>query len=109
VSSVDVLREAGPEGLHVSQIAERNGTEVGTCGSSPSIAHILRLLSTHHILREVRPGVFTNNRISALLDSGKGSAELGVMESPEKKYEGTNGVASFVGLWYVSLPSPPQF
>jgi hypothetical protein len=39
-------------------------------------AHILRLLSTHHILREVKPDVFANNRISALMDSGKEVREL---------------------------------
>ena len=33
--------------------------------------HILRLLATHHITREVRPNVFANNRISSVIDSGK--------------------------------------
>jgi hypothetical protein len=46
---------------------------------SLSTAHILRLLSTHHILREVRPDVFANNRISALMDSGKDSEGLKVL------------------------------
>ena len=43
------------------------------CGTT---AHILRLLSTHHILRELTPDVFANNRISALMDSGKKVEEL---------------------------------
>ena len=33
--------------------------------------HILRFLATHHWLREARPGVFANNRLSAQLDTGK--------------------------------------
>jgi hypothetical protein len=45
-------------------------------GVGYQIVHILRLLSTHHILREIRPDVFVNNRIGALLDSGKGVEEL---------------------------------
>ncbi|KIM86573.1 hypothetical protein PILCRDRAFT_815806 [Piloderma croceum F 1598] len=93
--TVEILREAGEGGLHVSEIAKRNGTDIGKC------AHILRLLSTHHILREVKPDVFANNRISALMDSGKEVRKLvkfGRDGCPEKKYEGTNGVAAFVGL-----------
>jgi hypothetical protein len=41
--------------------------------NNPHTAHILRLLATHHVLREVTPNsdVFANNRISALLDTGK--------------------------------------
>ena len=41
-----------------------------------SSAHILRLLATHHILREVTPDVFATNRISSLIDSGKSAREL---------------------------------
>ena len=37
---------------------------------------VLRLLATHHIFREVSPDVFTNNRISSLLDTGKPLEEL---------------------------------
>lgn len=37
---------------------------------------MLRLLATHHILLEVSPDVFANNRISALVDSGKTIEEL---------------------------------
>ena len=39
-------------------------------------AHILRLLATHHILREVSPDVFALNRISSLVDSGKMFSQL---------------------------------
>ena len=40
------------------------------------LAHILRLLATHHIFRELSPNVFTFNRISSLMDSGKTLEEL---------------------------------
>ena len=39
-------------------------------------AHILRALATNHWLREVRPGVFANNRVSSQLDSGKTVEQL---------------------------------
>ena len=34
------------------------------------------MLATYHWLREVRPDVFANNRLSALVDSGKTLEEL---------------------------------
>ena len=43
--------------------------------------HILRLLATHHIVRECAPNIFTMNRISSLLDSGKPVAKLRQWES----------------------------
>lgn len=36
----------------------------------------MRLLATHHITRELRPDVFTNNRISSLIDTGKQVEDL---------------------------------
>jgi hypothetical protein len=33
-------------------------------------------LATHHIYREVKPDVFSNNRVSSLLDTFKPSAEV---------------------------------
>ncbi|KIM86581.1 hypothetical protein PILCRDRAFT_774750, partial [Piloderma croceum F 1598] len=88
--TVEILHEAGEGGLHVSEIAKRNGTDIG------KYAHILCLLSTHHILHEVKPDMFTNNRISALMDCGKEVREL--VKCPGKKYKGTNGIAAFIGL-----------
>ena len=37
---------------------------------------ILRLLATAHYLREVKPDVFANNRLSSLMDSGKTPEQL---------------------------------
>ena len=67
---MELLREAGPDGLHVRAIAERTDVD------ESKIAHILRLLATHHILCEVSPNVFANNRISSLVDSGKPFEEV---------------------------------
>ena len=39
-------------------------------------ARCMRMMATHHIYREVKPDVFTNNRISSLLDTKKQSAEI---------------------------------
>ena len=84
----EILREAGPPGLHIKSISEQSGIEASKLGQSLdaamhmastytfSLAHILRLLATHHILREVTPDVSTTNRISSLIDSGKSAREL---------------------------------
>ena len=40
------------------------------------IGHILRLLATQHIFKEVAPDVFANNRISSTIDTYKSVAEI---------------------------------
>ncbi|EKM53088.1 uncharacterized protein PHACADRAFT_210808 [Phanerochaete carnosa HHB-10118-sp] len=107
----EMLREVGPRGLSSREIAEKIQAQLGASGEgkgfngektvvdSTRISHVLRLLATHHITREVRPDVFANNRISSVIDSGKSWQELVDMkQSPERKYEGTDGIAAFVGL-----------
>ncbi|TFY80217.1 hypothetical protein EWM64_g3795 [Hericium alpestre] len=102
----ELLSQAGPDGLHVSIITARlapylsnpahprtSGMEEGTEGK---VAHILRLLATHHLLLERSPDVFALNRVSALLDTGKDFSE--VVGCPEKKYENTDGIAAFFAL-----------
>ncbi|TFK23982.1 hypothetical protein FA15DRAFT_694701 [Coprinopsis marcescibilis] len=92
---VEVLRESGVEGLHIGVLSERSGIEAS------KLAHILRLLATHHIFREISPDVFALNRISSLMDSGRTTQELSEYQTtgrPELKYQGTNGIAAFVGL-----------
>ncbi|KAJ7143715.1 hypothetical protein C8R44DRAFT_139056 [Mycena epipterygia] len=56
----EVLRH-GP--VHVREIAARTGVE------QAKLAHILRLLATHHLLREAAPDIFATNRISSLIDT----------------------------------------
>jgi hypothetical protein len=68
-----------------------------------STAHVLRLLATHHIIRERAPNIFTMNRISSLLDSGKSTAQLRQWES-----EGRLVACSFaIFILLVALISSP--
>ncbi|KAJ7621005.1 O-methyltransferase [Roridomyces roridus] len=80
---------AGP--LHVSVLAPRVGVPERT------LAHVLRLLATHHYVREMSPDVFAVNRISSLVDTGQPFEEL--VADPTRKYAGDGGaVPAFVGL-----------
>ncbi|KAJ7143712.1 hypothetical protein C8R44DRAFT_845906 [Mycena epipterygia] len=77
--------------VHVREIAARTGVE------QAKLAHILRLLATHHLLREAAPDVFATNRISSLIDTGKPLHAL--VAHPERKYDDdASAVAAFVGL-----------
>lgn len=87
-NAVEACREAGPQGLHVKDIAAVRNVD-------PSkLARILRLLATHHIFLEVAPDVFANNRVSSTMDTGKSIKEL--KENPGSKHIGTNGLAASV-------------
>ncbi|KAE9393796.1 S-adenosyl-L-methionine-dependent methyltransferase [Gymnopus androsaceus JB14] len=68
-SLVEIVREAGAQGIHVNDIAAKNNTD------PLKVARILRFLSNHHIFREITPNVFASNRLSSVLDSGKPSKE----------------------------------
>ncbi|KAF8334404.1 hypothetical protein F5887DRAFT_652169, partial [Amanita rubescens] len=87
----EILREAGPEGLHVKDIAAKNKLDVHKLASS------LRMLATHHIYREVKPDVFANNRVSSLADTSKVSAEI--IADPEHKHDNTVGVSALVSFF----------
>ncbi|KAG6865590.1 hypothetical protein C0991_001139 [Blastosporella zonata] len=71
----EILREAGPQGLHADEIAKICDVDSNKLG------------------KEVTPGVFANTRISSVMDTGKYVAEL--LERPNDKHEGTPG---FVAL-----------
>ncbi|KAJ8590159.1 hypothetical protein M405DRAFT_790646 [Rhizopogon salebrosus TDB-379] len=96
---VEILREAEDERQRVlsesdpgwNSAHDGQKTNISLC-----LAHHLRLLSTHHILRETAPDTFAITRVASLLDSGKSVAS--VFANPEKKYEDTTGIAAFVGL-----------
>ncbi|KAF9447111.1 hypothetical protein P691DRAFT_776367 [Macrolepiota fuliginosa MF-IS2] len=91
----EILREAGSAGSHVCLISEKNGVD------KVKLAHILRLLATHHVVRELSPDVFALNRVSSMIDTGKRFQDVQQWTAggvPEKKYEGTSGTAAFVGL-----------
>ncbi|KAI1787760.1 S-adenosyl-L-methionine-dependent methyltransferase [Ganoderma leucocontextum] len=96
----EIMRAAGPGGLHTNELAQkidevRAGKGPVSKPFDPSpLSHIFRLLATHQIVREVRPDVFANGRISALLDSGKTPEQIRI--APEKKYDDTNGVPAII-------------
>ncbi|KAI0373557.1 S-adenosyl-L-methionine-dependent methyltransferase [Pilatotrama ljubarskyi] len=100
--TVEILRAAGPNGLHVRDIASaidgmRAVPKADLEPTDPSkLSHILRLLATHHWLREVGPDIFANNRLSALVDTGKTMDQL--RETPHKKYDDTDGIAALVAM-----------
>jgi len=50
-----------PQGLPASELAARSGLDAG------KLTRILRLLATRHCFKEVKPGVFANNRLSMKL------------------------------------------
>ncbi|KAJ6602649.1 O-methyltransferase [Mycena vulgaris] len=85
---VEILREAGPNGLDVEKIAKKARTD------PDKLARILRLLATHHVFREVTPNVFANNRISSVIDKGKPSDVL--FEKPAEKFIGTSGLGAYL-------------
>ncbi|KAF7344103.1 S-adenosyl-L-methionine-dependent methyltransferase [Mycena venus] len=82
----EILREAGPQGLHVKDIAAKNGQD------AEKLARFIRYLATHHVYREVSPNVFANNRISSMMDTLKPSREI--LADPEHKHEKTMGLAA---------------
>ncbi|GJJ06647.1 hypothetical protein Clacol_000841 [Clathrus columnatus] len=85
----EILQEAGPQGLHISDITTINGQDPVKLGAC------LRYMATHHVFREVTPNVFANSRISSLLDTGKSFQEL--LSYPHKKYENTSGLTALIG------------
>jgi hypothetical protein len=84
----DVLAEAGPDGIHVEEIAKKTRTDPSKLG------RIMRPLTTRHIFREIAPDVFVHNRISSLLTSGR-SLEA-TQERPQDKYQGIAGIFAIV-------------
>ncbi|KAJ7679477.1 O-methyltransferase-domain-containing protein [Mycena polygramma] len=75
-------------GANAKEIAAPAGVDPGLT------ARILRLLATHHIFREVFPGVFANNRVSSTLDKGKSSSAL--FSNRAERLTGSSGIAALV-------------
>ncbi|KAJ6597934.1 S-adenosyl-L-methionine-dependent methyltransferase [Mycena sp. CBHHK59/15] len=96
-SHMEILCEAGPKGTDAKEIAALSHTNPGL------ITQILRLLTAHHIFREVSLGVFTNNRISSTLNKGKPSSIL------FSKLIGSSGVAVLSRVYLTdSLLNPSE-
>ncbi|KIY49128.1 O-methyltransferase [Fistulina hepatica ATCC 64428] len=87
----EILREAGPQGLHVNDIAKINGM------NPRRLSHIMRHLATIHIFNETSPDVYSHNLLSSRFDTGKKSADL--LKDSNGKHEGTDGIAAFVAMF----------
>ncbi|KAF7369825.1 S-adenosyl-L-methionine-dependent methyltransferase [Mycena venus] len=106
-ATAEIIREAGPQGCHINDIAKKNGMDPMKIGKlqytaidsnkfTVPTARVLRPLATQHIFREVSPDVFAHNRISAMLDTGKSSQA--VLDAPEDKHQGAKGFAAIIEL-----------
>ncbi|KAF7303731.1 4-O-methyltransferase 1 [Mycena indigotica] len=93
----DVLSNAGPQGLHVNEIAAATGVD------ADHQARILRFLATRHVFKEISPNTFCNNRISSLLVKAKSLAEI--KADPEAKYDGAPLAAVAASIGDESLKS----
>jgi len=89
----EILREAGPEGLHVDKIAEI--AEV----PAAKLARILRFLATRHVYKEITPDVFANTRLSTVLDVGK-SVEALKADPAAKHDDATPGFPALLGHFW---------
>ncbi|KAI0350581.1 S-adenosyl-L-methionine-dependent methyltransferase [Trametes cingulata] len=103
-NTVEILREAGHDGLHARDLA-RKITEVRLASSADTdvepldaikLSHVLRLLATYHWVREVKPDVWANNRLTMVLDTGKTTEQL--KAALEKKYDDTNAAAAMTAM-----------
>ncbi|KAJ7877779.1 S-adenosyl-L-methionine-dependent methyltransferase [Mycena leptocephala] len=68
----EILREAGPNGLHVRDIAEKSGSKI----DSDKLSRVIRYLANSHLFREVKPDVFAHTMPSSVLDTGKTIREI---------------------------------
>jgi len=85
----EILREAGPNGMHVKDISAKNGVD------HTKLSRILRLLASQHVFTEVAPDVFANNRHSSSLDTRKSLDALS--RSPAEKWDNAPGIAAPIG------------
>ncbi|ESK85642.1 S-adenosyl-L-methionine-dependent methyltransferase [Moniliophthora roreri MCA 2997] len=60
-----------PEGVNVEELAKNTGIK-----DAGKLGRIMRLLATRHVFREVKPGVFANNRLSAKLVSNNPTSDI---------------------------------
>ncbi|KAI0364981.1 O-methyltransferase [Pilatotrama ljubarskyi] len=103
--TVEILREAGPDGLHARDLARRItelhlGDGAAAMDVEPldpvKLSHVLRLLAVYHWVREVKPDVWANNRLTTVLDTGKTTEQL--KAAPLNKYDDTNAAAAFTAM-----------
>ncbi|KAI0685289.1 S-adenosyl-L-methionine-dependent methyltransferase [Cytidiella melzeri] len=87
----EIICDAGPQRMHVNDIAASTNTDPGKLGKPVSFAS---LFVTSYIFKEVAPDTFVHNRISSLLDTAKPVAEI--LADPQSKHDKTMGVTAFM-------------
>jgi hypothetical protein len=91
----EILSESGPEGMHVTQITERMGSQKV---DSAKLGRLMRIMANNHVFRELKPDVFAHNMHSSILDVRK--PVDAILANPSAKHDGTLGLAA---LWEYSL------
>ncbi|KAL1661636.1 hypothetical protein GGF50DRAFT_90486 [Schizophyllum commune] len=102
----EILRDAGLEGLHITDIA------APTCADVNILGRAMRLLCTHYVFKELSPDVFAHNRHSPLMDTGKptdfvtrgalkkrrtiSDYSYGLWAVHADRYEDTNGILAAI-------------
>jgi len=86
----EILKEAGPIGLHCKEIGRITGSPEGS-----HTGRILRFLAMRHVFREISPDVFTNNRISFALVNEDNRSVAELQSNPEHKFD-KSGIAGWV-------------
>ncbi|OCH93672.1 O-methyltransferase [Obba rivulosa] len=86
----EILREAGPQGLHINEIAAKANM------NASKLSRVMRLLANEHIFKEIAPDVFTHNRPSSTLDTGH-SVEF-LVKNPQDKYKAATGMSSLCDM-----------
>ncbi|KAJ7592015.1 O-methyltransferase [Mycena floridula] len=81
----EILRDAGPVGMHITEITARSGSRV----DSAKLARLMRFLANRHLFKEIKLDVFAHTLISSYLDTGKPVKEL--LNNPDTKHDGTRG------------------
>ncbi|KAF8917304.1 O-methyltransferase [Mucidula mucida] len=87
---VEIVRDAGPKGIHVNDIARKADTDAAKTG------RLLRMLANQFIFKELSPDVFALNRLASVVDTGKSVEEL--KAKPLERYTGTNGIAAVFNM-----------
>ncbi|KAL5531056.1 hypothetical protein ACEPAG_3932 [Sanghuangporus baumii] len=91
-NAAEIIRNTGPNGMHVYDIAAKSGFD------SKKLERVLSFLATNHYFREVKEKTFAHNLLSSLLDTGK---DLKDCFSPSK-HANASGFASVAGLGSLS-------
>ncbi|KAJ3732263.1 S-adenosyl-L-methionine-dependent methyltransferase [Lentinula guzmanii] len=95
---VEILREAGPQGMHVREIAKKAQVD------PTKLSSILCYLATYHIFREIEPDVYANNRLSSVWDTEKSLEEI----KERQDYKGAGQIADHIMTPATAFEDSPE-